>query len=606
MDNKTFNDLIKKGELSLILMDGGVDLTPSQMRQVKGTAKALSDERLEKMALELATSPGYQEMMLLPLMSKMVPQVFPQNITKTTEPETKPVIETPPKEDITEDKKIAADTKAELSTVSPGSNQEVKTNDSEANILAKIFLLMKRDYEQSSKKHKNDEEFRKKMTVQKDAFTEELIHVLTGKKVSVGKSSKAKTPKSSFIKTALMGVGALGSFFLAEKALASVNWKSMLPDFISGEEGDMKTGEDLLTGRTGVKFNEDTVGARKSAETYLGREMSDKEFDELIRATSAEAGPKSDKEEQARIMGTILNRARDDGETVTSVLGKKNQFQAVTGTKEKPGPSEQYTKGPSKEREKDIISAAATILPDVPKTQKRFAAADISAYGPGTNPKARDTLQGGQSGGTLFEVPMPEKRTALPANNIVFTSFQGMRKHPKTGQMQMHHGEDIRGAEGQDVVSIHKGVVSSVTPSSNLGTTVVLDHGEGITTHYLHLKNPAVKVGDIVDRAQKIAEIGPKVPGSTAPHLHFEVRDNGKPLSAKNYLSFNPVSETKLQVVNDKDSAVGSVPKNPKSSNGQNISMLNNTTNVVKPATLNYYTAAIPQNGSQLYEALLG
>jgi len=79
MDDKTFRELIKEGELSLILMDGGVDLTPAQLRRVKTVAKEFSDAKLQKMAMELATSPGYKEMMLLPIMSQIMGQKFQDN-----------------------------------------------------------------------------------------------------------------------------------------------------------------------------------------------------------------------------------------------------------------------------------------------------------------------------------------------------------------------------------------------------------------------------------------------------------------------------------------------------------------------------------------------
>ena len=76
MDDKTFNTLIKQGEVGLILMDGGADLTDSQIRKVKRVSKDLADDRLNSMMAELAMTPGFQEMMLTPIMAKVLPAVF--------------------------------------------------------------------------------------------------------------------------------------------------------------------------------------------------------------------------------------------------------------------------------------------------------------------------------------------------------------------------------------------------------------------------------------------------------------------------------------------------------------------------------------------------
>ena len=58
MDQKTFDELYKEGELGLILMDGGKNLTKEQMQKVKAKAKRQSEERLMEMAAELAGKPS--------------------------------------------------------------------------------------------------------------------------------------------------------------------------------------------------------------------------------------------------------------------------------------------------------------------------------------------------------------------------------------------------------------------------------------------------------------------------------------------------------------------------------------------------------------------
>lgn len=151
--------------------------------------------------------------------------------------------------------------------------------------------------------------------------------------------------------------------------------------------------------------DESTQKARASAESFLGRKMSDQEWNYLLRATTAEASNNS--KEQAYVMGVILNRTRSGnwGDNVISVLRAPSQFQAVTGTRFDPGPSNNFTNGPAPKQLANIVDGAINILPGVPSDLKYFTAASSAAYGPGTNIGFRDRLlaKGGEKiGGTIF------------------------------------------------------------------------------------------------------------------------------------------------------------------------------------------------------------
>ncbi len=153
--------------------------------------------------------------------------------------------------------------------------------------------------------------------------------------------------------------------------------------------------------------NENIDKARKSAEKYLGRPMDDTEWNNLVRATSAEASNNS--KEQAYVMGVILNRARSGhgnaSANVTSVLYAPWQFQAVTGTKFDRGESANFKRGPTERQLANIVDGAINILPQVPTNLRYFTAASSAAYGRGTNIGFRDRMiaQGGEKiGGTIF------------------------------------------------------------------------------------------------------------------------------------------------------------------------------------------------------------
>jgi peptidoglycan hydrolase-like protein with peptidoglycan-binding domain/lysophospholipase L1-like esterase len=153
--------------------------------------------------------------------------------------------------------------------------------------------------------------------------------------------------------------------------------------------------------------DESTQKARAAAEKYLGRPMDDKEWNYLLRATTAEASNNS--KEQAYVMGVILNRARNGhgraNADVISILRAPSQFQAVTGTRFDPGPSSNFTRGPTTKQLANIVDGAINILPGVPTNLKYFTAASSAAYGRGTNIGFRDQLlaKGGEKiGGTIF------------------------------------------------------------------------------------------------------------------------------------------------------------------------------------------------------------
>jgi hypothetical protein len=133
--------------------------------------------------------------------------------------------------------------------------------------------------------------------------------------------------------------------------------------------------------------------AKKSAETYLGRVLTAEEWSQLVSATFAESG--YNQTERAHIMAVMLNRVRSGkwGNTVTSVLTAKSQFQAVTGTSANGhAASPNYVNGPNATNRDSIYGAATNILPKVAKNLVNFTSNLTGAYGAGTNIGYRDTL----------------------------------------------------------------------------------------------------------------------------------------------------------------------------------------------------------------------
>jgi len=114
------------------------------------------------------------------------------------------------------------------------------------------------------------------------------------------------------------------------------------------------------------------------------------------------------------------------------------------------------------------------------------------------------------------------------------TSPFGYRKDPFTLRVRHHAGTDIAAAYGSPVIATARGKVVFAAYDGALGRTVRIDHGNGIETVYAHLKKATVAVGDVVERRATIGALGSSG-RTTGPHLHYEVRVNGKPVNAQKY-----------------------------------------------------------------------
>lgn len=198
-----------------------------------------------------------------------------------------------------------------------------------------------------------------------------------------------------------------------KKATDYINQKFGLPT----STGPGRTGAPVDEGRRVVGSQE----ARTKAESYLGRKIDDAEFSALIKATHAEAagGKQASQQEQAMIMASILNRARDKNATINDILAEKNQFQSVTGTAFKRGPSQQFLEGPGKDRLQSI-EGATDYLDKISREQKNFTAASAAAYGLGTNIGYRNRMiaaGGTQIGGSIFNTSLDTSAVAPTSQN---------------------------------------------------------------------------------------------------------------------------------------------------------------------------------------------
>lgn len=150
------------------------------------------------------------------------------------------------------------------------------------------------------------------------------------------------------------------------------------------------------------------------------------------------------------------------------------------------------------------------------------------AAGENQNTAQNTTPSGnGQSTGTMMW-PCPSSKRV--------TSDYGPRTSPTNGASSNHKGIDIGAAYGADIVAADGGTVLVATYSSSGGNYVIIDHGGGLCTVYMHASSLTVSAGQTVSKGQVIAKVG-STGISTGNHLHFGVTLNGVYVSPWGYVS---------------------------------------------------------------------
>lgn len=98
-----------------------------------------------------------------------------------------------------------------------------------------------------------------------------------------------------------------------------------------------------------------------------------------------------------------------------------------------------------------------------------------------------------------------------------------------------HQGLDIAAKTGTPIKAVADGTVTHSGTMGGYGNLIIIDHGNGITSYYGHCNKLYKKLGAKISAGDVIAEVG-STGNSTGPHLHFEIRQNGKYVNPQKYL----------------------------------------------------------------------
>lgn len=144
--------------------------------------------------------------------------------------------------------------------------------------------------------------------------------------------------------------------------------------------------------------------------------------------------------------------------------------------------------------------------------------------------KARDAI---------YSIPV-----TIPAKKYYISSRYGRRLDPFKKVRAMHHGLDLAGWPGNEIMAAADGVVTKAWVNGAYGKFIEIDHGNGFKTRYGHLGRIRVKRGDTLEAGQRIADMGCSG-RCTSTHLHFEVVFAGK---TQNPLPYIKVADNVLEI----------------------------------------------------------
>ena len=181
---------------------------------------------------------------------------------------------------------------------------------------------------------------------------------------------------------------------------------------------------------------------------------------------------------------------------------------------------------------------ALNTAPHVANTALVTNAADAATAGPAADPRAQHRAAQlallREAPDLLPDLAWPDTGFALPVGGRLSSAF-GWR-NISVGGNTFHGGIDIAADAGTPVAVARAGVVVRAGWIGAYGYAVYVDHGDGTETRYAHLQAVHVRTGEVVRRGDAVGDVG-STGASTGPHLHFEIRIDGRAVDPLGYIA---------------------------------------------------------------------
>ena len=234
--------------------------------------------------------------------------------------------------------------------------------------------------------------------------------------------------------------------------------------------------------------------------------------------------------EQAQLV-TMQASASAKQQSVATLLAQKNQELAAYNQKIRSAQSTaNQQQGEINALYADIEEQESTIAAMEKEIKRKEEAARKAAVAAGKDPDSVEKVKPDYTTRTMsggFTWP-------VPSGGRISSTF-GSREAPTEGASTYHKGIDIAASSGSKVVAAAGGEVVIATYSASAGNYVMINHGSGVYTVYMHMANLGVSEGQEVKQGESIGSVG-STGYSTGPHLHFGIRENGSYVDPQNFM----------------------------------------------------------------------
>lgn len=242
------------------------------------------------------------------------------------------------------------------------------------------------------------------------------------------------------------------------------------------------------------------------------REMLLKYKDTKAQVEAREAELVKEQEELASLKSSAEARQQDIQTLVDEKTAELKKYQSQINT----------AQGNLSELERDIAAQENKIKAMEAEIKRKEEEARKAALAAG---QKYNTVS---IGNISFIWPCPASRR--------ITSGYGGRDAPMEGASSSHQGIDIGAPTGSSIQAAASGTVTIATYSYSAGNYIMVNHGGGVSTVYMHCSELLVSPGQTVTQGQVIAKVG-STGYSTGPHLHFGIRVNGSYVNPTKYVS---------------------------------------------------------------------
>ena len=242
-------------------------------------------------------------------------------------------------------------------------------------------------------------------------------------------------------------------------------------------------------------------------------------YQEIVRQVEEQEAALQKEQEEMEVMQDEL--IVKQGSLQTLLASKENE---IDGLKEEINANAERVKK---------LEAAAKAAADAARKKAEAEAAAKEAAAQAEAARKNAAVSGGASdeivvsGNGTFTHP-------CPGYTRISSQF-GYRTAPLRGASTNHKGTDFAAPTGTPIYAAADGTVTSARYSGNAGNMIVINHGNGLQTYYMHCSRIFVRAGTRVSKGQHIGAVG-TTGNSTGPHLHFQVMSGGRPVNAMNYL----------------------------------------------------------------------